>query len=249
VPAEEPARVSAPEPEPEPAPAPGPVTFLDPRPLPDEPAPSPRRKVLGPRLLGLGVIAAGAIGLFFASGLDGSVFGERPDLLGAAVAAGFIAVLLFGVQASVAAFAFDTPLLVGGAVALALVGGVAVGVTGYLLHRVDPAEAARQRRAATLQAIRDGRLPEARLFLSEPRATLQGMGRAGASEWVEALYAAGARHVYVTVDYAEDPHLATGVAISLPLTRSRRNAVSTKVRERVLDAPADDGEWWLIPFE
>ncbi len=74
------------------------------------------------------------------------------------------------------------------------------------------------------------------------------MDRGTASQWVDALYAAGARQVYVVVDYAEDPHLATGVALSLPVTQTRRAAVASTVRRQVSQAPADDGEWWLIPF-
>ncbi len=250
MPPTEPAKVSVapPEPEPEPEPAPKPVTFLEPRAIPEEPPEPPKRNGWAPRLLALLATAVGVAGLFFATGLGGSVFGDTPDAVGAAAAGGAIAMLLFGLQAAVAAFAFDAALLKGGALALALVGGGAVGATGYLLHRVDPAEVARQRRAATMAAIREGRLPEARVFLTEPQAQLQGMDRGTASQWVDALYAAGARQVYVVVDYAEDPHLATGVALSLPVTQTRRAAVASTVRRQVSQAPADDGEWWLIPF-
>ena len=246
----EPAKVSVapPEPEPERAP-PKPVTFLEARSIPEEPEAAPKRSVLGPRIFGVVTCAAGAAALFFASTLEGSVFGEAPDLMGAGSAAGAIALLLLGVQALVAAFMFDASLLKAGAIAVALILGGGVGVTSYLVHRVDPAEQARRVRAATMDSIREGRLPEARLFLTEPQAELVGISRGRAQEWVEALYGAGARQVYVVVDYAEAPNRGTGVAISLPVTQNRRDAVATTVRRHVQSPPADDGEWWLIPLE
>ncbi|MBO6934362.1 MAG: hypothetical protein JJ863_05290 [Deltaproteobacteria bacterium] len=246
----EPARVSVAPPEPEPTPAPPkPVTFLEPRSIPEEPEPAPERSVVGAQLFGVVASGAGAAALFFASTLEGSAFGETPDVVGAASAAGAIALLLLGVQALVAAFAFDVALPKGGAIGLALLLGAAVGATSFLVHRVDPSEQARRERAATLEAIRQGRMPEARTFLTGPRAGLTGMERRAAVAWVEALYTAGARQVYVVVDYEAAPDEGTGVAISLPLTQSRRRAVAAAVHQQVRNAPADDGEWWLIPFE
>ncbi len=246
----EPAKVSVAPPEPEPVPAPPkPVTFLEPLSIPEEPEPAPKRSTLGAQVFGLVASGAGAAALFFASTLEGSVFGDAPDVVGAAAAAGAIALLLVGVQGLVAAFAFDSALPKGGAIALALVLGGGIGATSFLVHRVDPAEQARRERAATMEAIRQGRMPEARTFLTDPQAQLTGMDRSAASAWVEALYAAGARQVYVVVDYEEAPNEGTGVAISLPLTQNRRMAVATAVRRQVQNPPGDDGEWWLIPFE
>ena len=158
----------------------------------------------------------------------------------------------FGVAATAAgaaALVFDAEPLKGGAVTVALLLGGAVGATAFFIHHVDPAEAARQQRAATMTAIRQGRLPEARLFLTSPDAQLAGLDRAAASEWVEALYTSGARQVYVVVDYDGAPELGTGVAISLPLTQNRRSAVAAAVRQRAPSAPPADGEWWLISLE
>ena len=174
---------------------------------------------------------------------------DAPDLVGAGSAAAAVTLLLVGVQALVAAFVFDAALLKGGAIAIALVLGGGVGATSYFVHRVEPAEQARRERAATMQAIREGRLPEAQVFLTEPQAQLVGMSRPQARDWVAALYEAGARQVYVMVDYTEAPERGTGVAISLPLTQNRRSAVAAAVRQQVASAPADDGDWWLIPFE
>jgi len=245
----EPARVSvAPEPEPTPEP-PKPIQFLEPRPIPEAPEPPPKRGALGTRAFGVAATAAGAAALVFASLPGGSVFGESPDLLGAVAAAGAIALLLFGVQVLVSTLVFDAEPLKGGAVTVALLLGGAVGATAFFIHHVDPAEAARQQRAATMTAIRQGRLPEARLFLTSPDAQLAGLDRAAASEWVEALYTSGARQVYVVVDYDGAPELGTGVAISLPLTQNRRSAVAAAVRQRAPSAPPGDGEWWLISLE
>jgi len=249
IPPAEPARVSQPpEAEPEPIP-PKPVTFLEPHPIPEEPKAAPKRNVVGPRVFAVVTSGAGAAALILAATFEGSVFGEAPDLVGAGSAAGAIALLLLGVQALVAAFVFDASLLKAAAFALALILGGGVGVTSYLVHRVDPAEQARRVRATTMDSIREGRLPEARVFLAEPQGELVGISRGQAQEWVEALYGAGARQVYVIVDYAEAPNRGTGVAISLPLTQNRRSAVATAVRRHVPSPPPDDGEWWLIPLE
>ena len=225
---------------------PKPIEFLEAQPLPEAPAPAPERSPLVPRLIGAAAAAAGGVALFVAAGLAGSAFGEDPNLVGVAAAAGAIAVLLFGVQMLVGTLFFDTAPAAAPAIALGLVLGSSIGATGYALHRVDPIEQARLKREATMQAIREGRMPEARTFLTSADARLQGMDRPAADALVQRLYAAGARQVYVVVDYDASPDLGEAIAITMPVTAGRRQAVTAALRTQVPGATPSDGEWWLV---
>ena len=113
---------------------------------------------------------------------------------------------------------------------------------------LTPAELARRQRAETMAAIREGRLPEARTYLREPGRAFRGMDRGASVALVDRLYEAGARQVYVGVDFAEAPEEAHGLAISMPLTATRRRAVEAALRAQVPAPPAGQ-EWWLVELE
>ncbi|MAQ15861.1 MAG: hypothetical protein CMN30_13835 [Sandaracinus sp.] len=229
--------------------APPPLTFLDPVAVPEPPETPPAVQKRTPILAGAALVVAGLVGLTFALGLEGNVLGgEQPTLVAAGAVAGALAFTLYGLQLLVGALLFDVRVVDGVAIAVALALGGGVAATGYALHHEDPAELARRQRAETMAAIREGRLPEARTYLREPGRAFRGMDRGASVALVDRLYEAGARQVYVGVDFAEAPEEAHGLAISMPLTATRRRAVEAALRAQVPAPPAGQ-EWWLVELE
>ena len=231
-------------------PPPAAPAFLDAIAIPADPEPPGRRSSRLAAAIGVVLLLAGIGALGVAAGLSGNIFGDgQPTLGSAAAVGGSLALGLFGLQLFAGALLFDVTIPAPMAAAAALVLGCAVASAGYALHRVDPVELERRERVATMSAIGEGLLPEARVFLGRPRASLRSMDRPTAVAFVERLYDAGARQVYVVVDYEGAPDEGRGLAINMPLTTARRLAVESALRSQVAGAPPAADEWWLVSLE
>ena len=211
----------------------------------------PEQRLAAPLLVGSVVAVAGAAALAVASAMEGSVFGPETSLAGAAAAGGAMAVLLLGLQLLVAAAFQQGVRLWPALVATALVVAAAVSGGAYAMKQVDPVELARRERDTVLNGIRGGLLPEARSFLGRAQSHRIGdLALAESTAFVASLYAAGARQVYAVVDFDQTPERAHMVAVQLPITQARRNALQAAVRRRFASAPAmGSGDWWLVPTD